>query len=190
MKFTSQAARAMAIFALAAILIAPNAEAKPKAKPAPEPSPDTLSVTTKIINGQGAQVGTAVLTQMADTVRIELQAQGLPPGTHGIHFHETGKCDPPSFESAQAHFNPATKEHGFHNPKGFHAGDLPNIAVDQSGNVHVVINSRNVTLKPGEANSLLKEGGTALVIHEKADDYVTDPAGNSGARIACGVIAK
>ncbi|THF83472.1 superoxide dismutase family protein [Cohnella fermenti] len=190
MKLIPQAARTVAILAFGAVLIAPSAQAKPKPAPAPTPATDTLSVTAKIINDKGAQIGTAVLTQMADTVRIQLEAEGLPPGTHGIHFHEAGKCEPPAFESAKAHFNPAGKQHGFHNPKGFHAGDLPNIVVDQSGNVHVIINSRNVTLRAGEPNSLLKEGGTALVIHEKADDYVTDPSGNSGNRIACGVIAK
>lgn len=194
MTFATKSARALALLALTAVLAAPAAQAKPKhdhaPSPAPAPAPETLSVTSKIVNAEGKQIGTAVLTQMADTVRIELEAQGLPPGTHGIHFHEAGKCEPPAFESAKAHFNPASKQHGFHNPKGFHAGDLPNITVGDSGSIKAIINSRNVTLKPGQPNSLLKDGGTALVIHEKADDYVTDPSGNSGSRIACGVIAK
>ena len=141
-----------------------------------------------IVNDKGEQIGRAQLTQQGDKVAISLEANGLPPGTHAIHIHTEGKCDPPDFTSAGAHFNPHEKQHGFKNPKGFHSGDLPNIQVKADGTVSTKLVSAAVSLQPGKPNSLLKSGGTALIIHEKADDYVTDPAGNSGARIACGVI--
>ncbi|MBB6729898.1 superoxide dismutase family protein [Cohnella zeiphila] len=156
--------------------------------PAASANEGTPSVTAKIVNSQGQEVGTAMFTQADGSVKIHLEAKGLPPGVHGFHIHETGKCEPPDFASAGEHFNTTHKQHGFYNPKGFHVGDLPNIQVAADGTVKADIESKNVTLKKGEANSLLKKGGTSIVIHEKADDYVTDPSGNSGNRIACGVI--
>ncbi|RIX48766.1 superoxide dismutase family protein [Paenibacillus nanensis] len=141
-----------------------------------------------IINSKGEQIGRAQLMQQGEKVVIGVEAQGLPPGTHAIHIHTEGKCDTPDFTSAGPHFNPHDKQHGFKNPKGFHSGDLPNIEVKSDGTLKVKLESAAVTLKPGKPNSLLKSGGTSLIIHEKKDDYVTDPAGNAGARIACGVI--
>ncbi|MBJ6361365.1 superoxide dismutase family protein [Paenibacillus sp. GCM10012307] len=141
-----------------------------------------------IINSEGKNIGTAKLTQEGDKVHLHLEAEKLPPGKHGIHFHNVGKCDTPDFKSAGEHFNPTGKQHGFNNPKGFHSGDLPNIEVKKDGEVNVDISSSHVTLLRGKPNSLLKEGGTAIIIHEKEDDYVTDPSGNSGNRIACGVV--
>lgn len=121
-------------------------------------------------------------------MHIHLEAEKLAPGKHGIHFHNVGKCDTPDFKTAGDHFNPTSKQHGFNNPKGYHSGDLPNINVNEDGKVDADITSAHVTLLRGKPNSLLKEGGTAIVIHEKEDDYMTDPSGNSGNRIACGVI--
>ncbi|MCR2806557.1 superoxide dismutase family protein [Paenibacillus soyae] len=141
-----------------------------------------------IINGKGEQIGNATLMQRNDKVVINVEAKGLTPGAHGIHFHAEGKCETPDFTSAGAHFNPHEKKHGFKNPEGFHSGDLPNIQVKADGTVNAKLQSEAVSLKPGKPNSLLKAGGTALIIHEKADDYVTDPSGNSGGRIACAVI--
>lgn len=146
------------------------------------------SIKVTIINTKGEQIGTAMLTQGKDAVLIHIEAKNLPPGTHGIHFHETGKCEVPDFKTAGEHLNIQHKQHGFNNPKGFHTGDLPNIQVKEDGTVIADIESKIVSLTKGAPNSLLKNGGTALVIHEKADDYVTDPSGNSGSRIACGAI--
>ncbi|WP_274648687.1 superoxide dismutase family protein [Paenibacillus humicola] len=167
------------------LLLAGSALAAPQAAAS---EPGAAPVSASLIDTKGASVGTAVITQLGDTVRLHVEAKNLPPGVHGIHFHETGVCTAPSFESAGAHLNPQMKQHGFNNPKGFHAGDLPNITVKPDGTVTADIETRVVTLEKGLPNSLLKPGGTALVIHEKADDYVTDPSGNSGSRIACGAI--
>lgn len=147
-------------------------------------------LTVDMINNEGKSVGEARLFETEKGVTIHLQAQDLEPGTKAIHIHEVGKCDPPDFQSAGGHFNPYQKEHGFHNPKGYHAGDLPNIEVAADGTVHVEIKTADVTLTPGKKNSILDEDGSALIIHAGADDYVTDPAGNSGDRIVCGALVK
>lgn len=145
------------------------------------------ALSADMINSDGETIGNAVFTETKKGVEIHVKAEKLKPGTKAIHIHETGKCDPPKFETAGAHFNPAGKEHGFHNPKGFHAGDLPNIKVAQSGKVDVKIVAPGVTLG---TDSLLDADGSALIIHEKADDYKTDPAGNAGNRIACASIQE
>lgn len=112
----------------------------------------------------------------------------LSPGVHAIHIHEAGKCDAPDFKTAGGHFNPANKQHGMQNPEGHHAGDLPNLTVGANGKGTFKSTIQDVTLAGDGANSLFHAGGTSVVIHEKADDMKTDPAGNAGARIACGVI--
>lgn len=155
---------------------------------AEEPAPAPAPVQVKLIDAKGAQVGMATLTQQKEGVRVQVEASALAPGKHGLHFHETGKCVAPDFKSAGAHFNPDQKQHGFDNPKGFHNGDLPNLEAGADGKGTADYIAQRVTLEKGKPNSLLKDGGTALVIHEKADDYKTDPSGNSGDRIACGVV--
>ncbi len=145
--------------------------------------------TADLKNAKGETVGTAAILVDEDGVRFFADARGLPPGKHGIHIHAAGKCEPPEFTSAGAHFNPTGKKHGLYNPEGPHAGDLPNldVAADGTGQVHYVLHG--VTLGSGPT-SLLGGDGTSVVIHANPDDYGTDPAGNSGARIACGVIQQ
>jgi Cu-Zn family superoxide dismutase len=142
-----------------------------------------------ITDAQGKKVGVAALTATKGGVRIVVTVDGLMPGMHGIHIHTVGKCEGPAFASAGGHLNPDMKMHGKDNPMGPHAGDLLNITVDAKGHAKATLVASGVTLGPG-ANSLFHDGGTALVIHATADDYKTDPAGNSGARIACGVILQ
>jgi superoxide dismutase, Cu-Zn family len=145
--------------------------------------------TATLKNAQGEEVGTATLamTQRGTAVTINGKFSKLPPGTHAIHVHNVGTCTAPDFTSAGPHFNPGGKQHGSANPNGPHAGDLPNFEVDAKGVGNVSFAVPDMTLRDGP-NSLFHAGGTALVIHASADDNKTDPSGNAGARIACGVI--
>jgi Cu-Zn family superoxide dismutase len=138
----------------------------------------------------GQEVGLATLTEQVDGVQIEISAKGLSPGAKGLHIHGVGKCDPPDFASAGAHMNPTGKKHGRLNPEGSHAGDLPNLVVSADGTASIDAITKAATLRPGVPGSLFGEGGTSLVIHAQADDEKTDPTGNSGARIARGVITR
>ena len=150
---------------------------------------EPLSAGAALKDKDGKDVGTATLIETTDGVRIAVTGYRLPPGTHGLHLHAVGTCTPPDFTSAGGHFNPGNKQHGRLNPAGAHAGDLMNLDVAASGEGGIDVTSKAVTLSPGPM-SLLGEKGTSIVIHAAADDEKTDPTGNSGARIACGVITK
>jgi Cu-Zn family superoxide dismutase len=140
-----------------------------------------------IKNANGGDVGTAEMTQTPAGVLIKLSVKGLPPGDHAFHVHAVGKCEPP-FESAGGHFNPATKKHGLMAADGPHAGDMPNLHIPAGGELVVEVLNSNITLEKGKPNSVFDTDGSALVIHAGVDDYKTDPAGNAGGRISCGVI--
>ncbi len=175
--------RTLALVSVAVLLLALTLAAKDN---------DTLTVELK--NAAGESVGAATLTRTADIFRtrsgwhggkgvdIKLDLHNLPPGEHGIHIHRDPVCQPPDFMTAGGHINPENKKHGQHNPEGPHAGDVGNITVGKDGIVRTTIVAKYAKMEQLYA-------GRSLVIHANADDEMTDPTGNSGARIACGVIA-
>jgi Cu-Zn family superoxide dismutase len=136
-----------------------------------------------LINASGQTIGTVRAWQTAGGVTFRINASGLPHGVHGVHVHALGKCDPPDFASAGPHWNPTGKKHGMSNPAGPHAGDLPNVVVKANG-----VLAATLVLSAASMASLIDADGAALVIHAAADDNMTDPSGNSGARIACAVL--
>jgi Cu-Zn family superoxide dismutase len=146
-------------------------------------------VKVSIKNGTGEDVGSATFKTVKKGVSVKLQLRNMPVGEHGVHIHQNAACEGPDFKTAGGHFNPDTKMHGYANPMGHHNGDMPgNIVVQENhaGDVTFVTNA--ISLDKSASNSLFANGGTSIVVHEKADDGKTDPSGNSGNRIAYGVI--
>ena len=140
-------------------------------------------------DAQGKEVGMVMLSPATGGgVTVAYDFKGLPPGEHALHIHAVAKCEPP-FASAGPHFNPQSKKHGTENPEGPHAGDMPNIKVAADGTAKGTLTNKNVTMG-AEPNSVLNATGTAIVVHAAADDMKTDPSGNAGDRIACGVVVK
>jgi Cu-Zn family superoxide dismutase len=144
------------------------------------------SLTVPMKDSQGAEVGQIMISEKAKTVTLNVMLHGMPAGQHGIHIHANGSCTAPDFTDAGGHLNPDAKKHGYSNPMGHHAGDFPgSITVKDDGNGSLKLTNKDVTLKPGEPNSIY---GKSIVVHESADDEKTDPAGASGKRIACGIV--
>ena len=166
---------AAAVCGTVAFAVALSAQAKP--------------VKVALSDGAGKSVGTATLTETKTGISIALDLTGLPAGEHAIHIHQNAKCEAPAFTTAGGHFNPAAKKHGLDNPDGHHAGDMKNFTVAADGTAKTTMTDDAVTLAEGAA-SVFTGGGTALMIHAAPDDMKTDPTGNAGARIACGVIVK
>ena len=152
------------------------------------PSRSAAKTVVELKDAQGKEVGRVIIWDVENGVKLDVLVHDLSPGEHAIHFHQAPKCEAPDFKSAGGHFNPDGKKHGFDNPEGHHAGDMKNFTVDAEGKGAAHLENSDVKLNAGP-HSLLTNGA-AVVIHAKADDYKTDPSGNSGDRIACGVITK
>lgn len=155
-------------------------------------APSTPAATAILRTASGAQVGTVIARQMEGGVHVMIAAKGMPPGGHGVHIHAVGRCDAPGFASAGSHWNPGATKHGTNAVSGSvsgrspgHAGDLPNLIVAADGRGTLDAHSPSGTFA-----DMLDADGAAFVVHAAADDLMTDPSGNSGARIACGVFAR
>ncbi len=150
-------------------------------------APDAPGARASLQAASGAAAGEGRIVATSTGLRLTVDAQGVPAGIHGIHVHTTGKCEGPDFQTAGGHWNPTARQHGHDNPQGAHSGDLPNITIGTAGRGTLTIDLPGAKLS-GEGG-LLDTDGAALVIHATADDMKTDPSGNSGGRIACGVFA-
>ena len=153
-------------------------------EPVVEPVPAPALARTNLLDAYGCQVGTAAVQQVGDSLRVTIDSTGLPGGAHGAHLHQIGLCTPAGFESAGSHWNPTSRQHGKDNPAGLHLGDLPNVLVGTDGR-----GTLEYTIPMASLGGLLDGDGAAVVVHAQPDDYRTDPSGNSGGRIACGVLA-
>jgi Cu-Zn family superoxide dismutase len=140
-------------------------------------------------DAKGQDVGSVSLIQTPAGVLLQLSLKGVPAGEHAFHIHAVGKCEPPGFDSAGGHFNPANAHHGMMSGLG-HAGDMPNLHVPATGALDLEVLNTSITLDKDKPNSVFHPGGTAIVIHAGRDDYTSDPAGNAGGRIICGVIGE
>ncbi|HEX2190934.1 MAG TPA: superoxide dismutase family protein [Longimicrobiaceae bacterium] len=150
------------------------------------PAGDGATATAAVRDAAGRDLGTLTLAGSGDRIQVSGTLRGVTPGTHAIHIHAVGQCEPP-FQSAGPHWNPTSMQHGTENPQGPHMGDMPNLEVgaDSTATVNV---STPAGAMLGGANGLLDADGAAVVVHATADDYRSDPAGNAGDRVACGVV--
>ncbi|HBV22884.1 MAG TPA: superoxide dismutase family protein [Jeotgalicoccus sp.] len=156
--------------------------------PVQEPSQE-IEVT--MMNNEEEEIGNATFAEADNGLTITLEAEGLEPGMHGIHIHNAGMCEGPDFDSAGEHYNPTDAAHGFDHEDGPHAGDLENIEVADDGTVSTELNAESVSiLEENLDNTLLTDEGTALIIHSGEDDYQTQPSGDAGTPVACGVISE
>jgi len=151
--------------------------------------PSTPSAVAAIADTSGRTLARATVRQGRSGLSVHVEAAGLAPGIYGVHLHAVGRCDGPAFASAGPHWNPTARQHGRDNPAGSHMGDLPNLTVGADGRGTIDFDVSGASLTGAGSNVLLDADGAAIVVHAQADDYRTDPSGNSGARIACGVIA-
>ena len=147
------------------------------------------TATATLKDASGKEVGKADLTETPHGVLLKLSLKGFPAGERAFHIHAVGKCEPP-FTSAGGHFNPTAKKHGMSAADGAHAGDMPNLFIPASGDLIVEVANPAITLVEGKANSVFDADGSAIIIHAGPDDYKTDPTGNAGDRVACGIIVK
>ena len=168
--------RSLRLFGLGAVLLAA----------ATMPS-QAQTAKAALQTADGKDAGSVTLTQMPSGVLLSLTVKGLPAGEHAFHVHAVGKCEPP-FTSAGGHFNPGNKKHGLLVAEGAHAGDMPNLHIPTGGALTVEVHNPMVTLEKGKPNSVFDADGSAVIIHAGKDDYKSDPTGEAGGRIACGVV--
>lgn len=173
-----------------AVMIVPFAFSAPSAQAGAKKA-KKWEARADLKDAKGSQVGTVLFVPGdGGNVQVHVKVSGLEPGLHGFHIHEKGSCKAPDFKSAGGHFDPKGHQHGLENPKGAHAGDFPNLKVGKDGNANQKFTTDRISLKEGEPASVFKKGGTAVVVHAGKDDQKTNPAGDAGARVACGVITK
>jgi Cu-Zn family superoxide dismutase len=175
--------RVVAMMALASAVVACSRAVSVRSGGPPD-------AAASLVDSAGRVIGHVEMRRRPPNVLLEVTVGGIAAGTHGIHIHAVGRCDPPAFASAGPHFNPAGRQHGLEASGGPHAGDLPNFVVTAGDSARYEARTTWISLDDGAPNSLFDADGSAIVIHATADDNVTDPSGNSGARIACGVIRR
>jgi Cu-Zn family superoxide dismutase len=176
----------LALAAAPAAAPAPAPAPAPAAAPAPAPK---AGATAEMKDAGGKVIAKARFTQAPRGVLLSLEVVDAPPGPHAFHVHEKGVCDvKEKFKTAGGHFNPTNRKHGFLASEGKHCGDMPNVEVPASGKMTTEFFLEDLTLEPGQKTSLFDADGSALVLHEKGDDHRSDPTGEAGGRMACGVV--
>ena len=181
MSFNALRAASLALVLVAGLVAVPVRAQDSK------PAAASGTATATLLDAKGAEVGTVTFTEESGGISVHADVKGLPPGEHGFHIHAVGSCTAPDFKDAGGHFNPTNKKHGKDNPEGHHEGDLPNLVIQADGTGSIDFTVEGATLSPGD-QSLMDKDGSAVVVHADPDDYKTDPTGNAGARIACGVV--